>query len=62
MEPGEVQLLVAAENFRIVLGNAGGVHLKINGRPAKPLGKPGEVVKVLIDGKNLQNFLDQATG
>ena len=35
---------------------------KINGRPAKPLGKPGEVVKVLIDGKNLQNFLDQSTG
>jgi cytoskeleton protein RodZ len=62
MEPGEVQVLVAAEKFQIVLGNAGGVRLKINGKPAKPLGKSGAVVKVLIDGNNLQDFLDQATG
>jgi cytoskeleton protein RodZ len=62
MEPGELQVLVAAEKFQIVLGNAGGVRLKINGKPAKPLGKPGAVVKVLIDGNNLQDFLDQATG
>jgi cytoskeleton protein RodZ len=62
MEPGEVQALVASEKFQIVLGNAGGVQLKINGKPAKPLGKPGEVVKILIDAKNLQDFLHQATG
>ena len=62
MQPGEIQSFKAAEKFLIVLGNAGGVQLKINGKPAKPLGKPGEVIKVQIDEKNLQDFLDQAAG
>jgi cytoskeletal protein RodZ len=62
MESGEVLSFDAAESFRIILGNAGGVHLKINGKPARPLGKPGEVVKVLIDRKNLPGFLGQAAG
>jgi cytoskeleton protein RodZ len=62
MLPGEVQVFSAAEKFRIVLGNAGGVQMKVNGRPAKPLGKSGEVIKVFIDEKNLQDILDQNAG
>jgi cytoskeleton protein RodZ len=62
LQPGEVQSFDASEKFQIVLGNAGGVRLKLNGKPAKPLGKPGEVLKVLIDEKNLQDFLDQTAG
>ena len=62
MEPGETQSFEAVEKFQLTVGNAGGVHLKINGKSAKPLGKPGSVVKLLIDRKNLQDFLDQTAG
>jgi hypothetical protein len=62
MNPGDVQRLYAAEQFFIIAGNAGGLRLKINGRPAKALGKPGEVVKILINEKNIQDYLDQSPG
>jgi cytoskeleton protein RodZ len=62
MEPGEIQFFDATEKFLVIAGNAGGVHLKINGKPVKPLGKPGSVVRILIDRKNLQDFLDQTAG
>jgi cytoskeleton protein RodZ len=62
MNPGDVQRLSAAEQFFIIAGNAGGVQLKINGKRAKSLGKPGEVVKILINEKNLQDYLDQSAG
>jgi cytoskeleton protein RodZ len=62
LEPGEAQSFNAAEQFFIVIGNAGGVHLRINGQPAKPLGKPGEVVKMRINTKNLPEYINQTTG
>ena len=62
MNAGDVQHLYAAEQFFIIVGNAGGVHLKINDRPTKSLGKPGEVVKILINKKNLHEYLDQSAG
>jgi hypothetical protein len=37
------------------------VHLKINGKPLKPLGKPGSVVKLMITEKNLQELLAETT-
>jgi cytoskeleton protein RodZ len=62
LKPGEVQLVKASEQISIILGNAGGVHLKINGKAAKSLGKAGEVINIKIDEKNLQDFLDQTPG
>jgi len=62
MEPGEEQVFNALERLSILVGNAGGVHLKINGKPTKPLGDPGEVIKMNIDLQNLQQFLDNPTG
>lgn len=62
LEPGEVESLGAAEELFILLGNAGGVHLKINGIPAKQLGKTGEVLRLLITEKNIPNILGQPTG
>ena len=62
LEPGEAQTFGATEQFAITVGNAGGIRLKINGRPARPLGKSGDVVKVLINDKNLQDFIDQTSG
>jgi cytoskeletal protein RodZ len=62
LEPGQAQSFNASERFYIIVGNAGGVHLKINGKPAKPLGKPGEVVKMLIDEKNIPKLIDTNAG
>jgi cytoskeletal protein RodZ len=62
LEPGEVHTFAAAEKFLLIVGNAGGVQLKINGKPAKPLGKSGEVIKLTIDEKNLSALIDQPAG
>jgi cytoskeleton protein RodZ len=62
MDPGDIRSFDAAEKFLIIVGNAGGVNLKLNGKPVKPLGGPGSVVRVLIDRTNLQDFLDQTAG
>jgi cytoskeleton protein RodZ len=62
LEPGDDQFFDANERFYIQLGNAGGVRLKINGKPAKPLGKSGEVVRLLINEQNLPQLLEKTTG
>jgi cytoskeleton protein RodZ len=62
LEPGETQSFNAAKQLSVVLGNASGVQLKINGKAVKPLGKAGEVIKMIINQKNLQEFVDQTAG
>jgi len=62
MEPGDDQFFEAAERIYLVLGNAAGVRLEINGRKAKPLGKPGQVVKVLINEQSIPDLLEKVTG
>jgi cytoskeletal protein RodZ len=61
-EPGEAQKFSASQQFKIIIGNAGGVQLRINGQPAKPLGKPGEVVKKLINYQNLPDLIKPTAG
>ena len=58
MEPGDDLSFEAAERFFVVLGNAGGVRVKLDGKPAKRLGAPGEVVRVLISRQNIEDFLE----
>jgi cytoskeleton protein RodZ len=62
LERGTTQSFNAAEQLSIILGNAGGVHLTINGKAVKPLGKSGEVIKMIINQKNLQEFINQTAG
>ena len=62
LEPGARPTFGASDRIYIVLGNAGGVRLRINGKPARPLGMPGEVVKVLITTQNLADFLETPPG
>ena len=55
MKPGEKREWKAQEGMRIVLGNAGGIDLNWDGKPLKPLGKSGEVVRFkLPDPKYLK--------
>jgi cytoskeleton protein RodZ len=60
--PGESQAFSAADRFYIIVGNAGGIRLKINGKPAKPLGKSGEVIRLLINEQNIEELIEKASG
>jgi len=62
LEPGDIQAFDAVESFYVILGNAGGVQATINGKQAKPFGKDGEVVKVLINQQTLSGLLEQPRG
>jgi len=62
LQPGDIQSYEAKESFVVVLGNAGGVSLKIDGKPAKPLGKPGEVLKFQITPQNIPALLEKVIG
>lgn len=42
---GESRRFEARKEFRLTLGNAGGVRVSIDGHPASRLGRPGEVVR-----------------
>jgi cytoskeleton protein RodZ len=57
LQPGESPVFDAKERFEMVLGNAGGVTLTINGKPAKPLGAPGSVLKLIIDAQSIPDLL-----
>jgi hypothetical protein len=62
LEPGDNQSFNAIEKFYVILGNAGGVKLRINGKLVKPLGKSGEVVRVLINEQSIKDLVEKATG
>ncbi len=45
---GESRRFAAHKDFRVTLGNAGGVRVSIDGRPVERLGRPGEVVRNVV--------------
>jgi len=61
LEPGNSQVFDADERFFLVIGNAGGIHLKINGKPVKALGKSGEVVRVLINEQSMKDLIEKSS-
>lgn len=61
-EPGDDQAVSAREKLFLIVGNAGGIRLKINGRSVRPLGKPGEVVRLLIDEQSIKNLIENTSG
>lgn len=48
LQPTEVVTWTAKRQFKILLGNAGGVEISLNGSPQGPLGESGEVVHLLL--------------
>ncbi len=62
LEPGDEQSFNATEQFDIHLGNAGGVNVKINGEPTKPLGKPGEVFRMQLTKQNISDLIEKTAG
>lgn len=57
LEPGENHTFDADERFFLVVGNSGGIRMKINGKPARVFGKSGEVSRVLINEQTIKDFI-----
>ena len=62
LQPGKDQSFDASDHVYIILGNAGGVRVKVNGKLTRPLGKSGEVVKLLINKQNLNDLIQDPVG
>lgn len=62
LNAGDVESFGAMEKLFIVLGNAGGVHLKVNGMSLRQLGKSGEVLRLVISEKTIRDLIDQTGG
>jgi cytoskeleton protein RodZ len=48
LQPGQTARFEAQTGFRVVVGNAGGVTLSLDGTPLPPLGRSGEVIRDLV--------------
>jgi hypothetical protein len=46
MDEGDVKVYQAAKNFKVKIGNAGGVDIQYNGKPLGVLGVTGQVVEL----------------
>ena len=62
LQPGESHSFGADAGFELILGNAGGVKLKINGKPVRSLGPSGSVIKLTINAQNIPDLLEKFTG
>ena len=61
LSPGEVEFFTATRTISLIVGNAGGVSLRINDRAAKTLGQSGQVVRLTIDENTLHNLIDPSS-
>ncbi len=57
LRPSETLVLHALDSASIRVGDAGAIKLFINSRPARPLGRSGEVVSRLITMENHASYL-----
>ncbi|MBN2397658.1 MAG: helix-turn-helix domain-containing protein [Deltaproteobacteria bacterium] len=48
LRPGERTIQRASERFDLLIGNAGGVDIRFQGRPLGPLGGHGQVVRLIL--------------
>lgn len=62
MYPGQTIEVDALEQAVVRIGNAAALSLRINDRPAKPFGAPGQVATLHITQANYQTFLATVPG
>jgi len=43
LEPNETKMIEASEKVRLLIGNAGGVEISLNGKPIGPVGSKGQI-------------------
>jgi cytoskeleton protein RodZ len=59
LQPGETPYFDAKTDFYMILGNAGGVKIRINGKPAKAMGAPGAVIRQLINVETIPELMEK---
>jgi cytoskeletal protein RodZ len=57
LQPGDPQTLDVARELVLTAGDAAAVEMAVNGTPAKPLGKSGEVVTRRLSPTNFKDYL-----
>jgi cytoskeleton protein RodZ len=57
LEPGMTRKFTAQDSIDLSIGNAGGVQVKINDMPGKPLGSRGQVRTLTITSATIKDFI-----
>jgi hypothetical protein len=58
LQSGMTRKFTAQNTISIFVGNAGGLNLKLNDKPMKPLGKSGQVRELTITPDTVKNFTE----
>ena len=54
LEPSQTKTLTGLDAARMTVGNAGGIEVRLNGRPIGPIGKSGQVRTVVFTPDNFE--------
>ena len=54
LEPSQTKTLTGLEAARMTVGNAGGIEVRLNGKPIGPIGKSGQVRVVVFTPDNFE--------
>jgi hypothetical protein len=54
LEPSQTKTLTGVEAARMTVGNAGGLEVRLNGKPIGPIGKSGQVKVVVFTPDNFE--------
>ncbi len=58
LEPGDSRHFSGDTSINLIVGNAGGVNLKLNDQPMKAIGKSGQVREIKVTPENLKDFIE----
>jgi cytoskeletal protein RodZ len=56
LEPSQTKTLTGLDAARMTVGNAGGIEVRLNGKPIGPIGKSGQVRVVVFTPDNFEVF------
>jgi cytoskeletal protein RodZ len=57
LPPGTMKRYTAQNSINVVVGNAGGISMKVNDKPVRPLGRSGQVRSLTITTENLPSII-----
>ena len=57
LPPGTTKRYTAQNSINVVVGNAGGISMKVNDKPLRPLGRSGQVKSLTITAENLPSII-----
>jgi hypothetical protein len=54
LEPSQTKTLTGLDAAQMTVGNAGGIEVRLNGKPIGPIGKSGQVRRVVFTPDNFE--------